>query len=165
MAADFLDRDLTVIHLDQARNRPGTWIDKRKRACTSTTSLWIRSGNHSHREGGHEPDSGRLGTPISGGRLMGWPDWIARPKEKYDKTDARCVVSYRKKTALLHEPSFENDASGTHHGVAATAVQSREAEYIYGRLPAREAMFLTLVCLQPCIRSRSTLMGSPEQPH
>ena len=44
------------------------------------------------------------------------------------------VDSHRKlwqKTVLMHEPLFENDARGSHHGLAATAVHSREAGYIY----------------------------------
>jgi hypothetical protein len=35
------------------------------------------------------------------------------------------------KAVPVHGPLFENDTRGSHHGLAATAIHSREAGYIY----------------------------------
>ena len=51
-----------------------------------------------------------------------------RGRESDDETIDRRAVSSGQKSGLLPEALFENDARGSHHGVAATAAYSREAE-------------------------------------
>jgi hypothetical protein len=69
-------------------------------------------------------------TPRFGDRSAGPGQGIARLEED-DETVDRRIVSSGKKACLCTNHLSENDAGGSHHGLAATAVHSREAGYIY----------------------------------